>query len=193
MKLVAAVAWYDEPATFIARLLTSLRDVVDEVVELPGRWELMPGVGPAAWRSQVEKRDALMRRASERGDWILVIDGDEYVEAFDVESVRAALEQSPVDVASVTLRNLNRPWPLRELAPQWFDARRLFRSGTTVPGPEHYRYERDGRRLDNAPALDLCSLVTVAHDNRNRPARREQAAQDYRRARRAAGVEVACR
>lgn len=199
MRLVAAIAWYAEPAASIARLLASLAGVVDDVVQLGGRWDLMPGDGVPEWPSQVAKRDALMSLASERGDWILVIDGDEYLEGFGVKAARR-LETSRLDVATVTLRNLNRPWPLRELAPQTFAARRLFRAGTTVPGPAHNDYRLDGRRLagDPAsgalePALDLTAFLTIAHDNRARPAQREQAAQTYRRARRAAGVEAACR
>lgn len=198
MRLVAAVAHFAEPAGFLPRLRASLDPLADATVELDGRWALMPGDGDARWPSQVAKRDELMRLASESGDWILVIDGDEYVESCDGDAVRAALASTDRDVAEVTLRNLNRAFPYSALAPMRTTTRRLYRAGTTLAGPAHYDYHRDGRRLNGdrnagalTPALDLSALLTIAHDNRARPAAREAAAQEYRRARRRERVEIA--
>ncbi len=197
MNLVAAVAHYAEPDGFLERLRVSLAGVVDEVVELDGRWELMPGDRAVAWDSQVEKRDWLMQFAGRRGDWVLVIDGDEYLEPVEADAMRLALASTDLDVAHVTLRTLNRPWPWRELPPMQTVARRIYRAGTRVAGPAHNDYELSGRPLNGAmleqltPALDLSALLTINHDNRARPQARDQAAQKYRRARRQLRVEAA--
>lgn len=224
MRLVAALAWYSEPAEFLQRLLRSLEGRVDSLVAEDGRWDLMDGealmssaderlfiaeglraitgvLAPfamdAPWPSQVAKRDALMQQAAYDGDWILVIDGDETLEIVHPGALREALAATDLDVAEVTLRTLNRPWPFAHLAPMTTTTRRIYRAGTRVIGPAHNDYARDGVRLNGdpavgelAPALDLTGLVTIVHDNRARGVDRERAAQDYRRARRAHGVEV---
>lgn len=101
-------------------------------------------------------------------------------------------------VAKVALRVLNRPWPYRHLSPIETGARRVYRSGATVAGPAHNEYELDGVRLEGdrargplAPVVDLSAVLRIAHDNRNRPAPRDAAAQTYRRERRRSGIEVA--
>lgn len=89
-----------------------------------------------------------------------------------------------MNVGIVTLRVLNRPWPLRELAPMVTSAPRLFAAGTRVEGPAHNDYVPA-----DAPA-DLTVALVIAHDNRARPTGREAAAQEYRRERRRAGIEA---
>lgn len=224
MRLVAALAWFDEPPDSLARLAHSLHGVADALVAVDGRWDLMPsehdsssgaerfaletaryhGVdvkiftgGPEQWKSQVAKRDWMMACAAEYGDWVLVVDGDTFVERFDALAVREALAGTALGVAEVTVRNLNRPWPWQHLAPQVLHSRLIYRAGTRVYGPAHNDYVRHGVRVngdpaigDLAPALDLTEHVEVAHDNRNRGPARNQAAVDYRRARRLAGIEV---
>ncbi len=197
MRLVAAIAHYAEPDWFLERLDRSLDGVVDAVVALDGRWDLMPGDEPASWRSQVEKRDELMQLAADKGDWVLVIDGDEYLEPISGDALRLALAVTDLDVAHITLRTLNRPWPWRELPLMQTVARRIYRAGTRLAGPAHNDYEFAGRMLNGgtrdllAPSLDLSAVMTINHDNRARPQARDAAAQDYRRARRYTGVEAA--
>jgi hypothetical protein len=222
-RLVAALCWFDEPEDFLARLVRSLAPVCDAVVAFDGRWDLMPGdqdLSPPAqtaalertaaeirlpvlvaangpWGSQVEKRDALMAAASEEADWILVIDGDEYLDEAHPRGLRAALAAADENVAQVTLRTLNRPWPHSELGPMVATQRRLFRAGTRLHGPAHNCYGRAGTwlagdpaLLELTPALDVSRMLTIEHDNQSRPGRRRDAAVRYRHARRGAQVEA---
>jgi hypothetical protein len=222
-RLVAALAWYDEPEDFLVRLVRSLAPVCDALVAFDGRWALMPGdddfspqsqsetilraagdVGLPVWvsemfpwESQVEKRDALMDAAGTHGDWILVIDADEYLDEAHPTRLRGALADTAADVATVTLRMLNRPWPYSELGPAKLAQRRIFRVGTRVVGPAHNCYRRHGAALAGDPALlelaaalDATAMLTIEHDNQNRPEVRRDAAQHYRAARRAGKVEV---
>lgn len=213
------MAWWDEPVEFLTRLVGSLAGVADALVAFDGRWAEMPGerdlsgveqsdaihgvagkVGivsevwagaPLDWGSQVEKRDALMRRAGELGDWVLVVDGDEFVQARG--DLHGALAAAPADAMSglVTLIAMNRPRPWSHLAPMASTQARLFRSGVTVPGPAHNDYALDGVPVRDLPKVNLSNSVTVWHDNNARPDERREAAQAYRRARRELALEIA--
>lgn len=225
MTLAAVLVHFDEPPAFLHRLVASLAGKVDALVAVDGRWrhhgDGTYAVSPRStldalrdaceqhdvhgvlitretpWESQVDKRDWAMLIAQSYGDWLLVIDGDCTLERFDAAAVRAALQVTDLDVAEVTVRNLNRPWPFQHLAEQVMPARLIYRAGARVVGPAHNDLELGGVRLngdplhgDLAPALDLASLVEVAHDNRNRGDTRNGAAAAYRRARRANGIEA---
>jgi hypothetical protein len=222
-RLAAALCWFDEPEEFLTRLVRSLAPVCDALVAFDGRWDLMPGDGDVSpdgqletlervaaavqlpahvvsegpWGSQVEKRDALMAAAAEQGDWVLVIDGDEYLDAAHISRLRAALAKTTAAVAQVSLRILNRQWPYSELGPMLVTQRRLFRAGARVDGPAHNCYRRDDvwlagdpAVLELAPALDVTGMLTIEHENQARPAHRREAAGRYRRARRGAQLEA---
>jgi hypothetical protein len=223
VKLVAALAWFDEPVEFLDRCVRSLVGVVDVLVAVDGAWRGFAGgpVSPvaqsevivdaaaatdlqvelwapnSAWDSQVAKRASMMQLAAAAGEWLLVIDGDEFLESVDPVALRAQLAATELDVAEVTVRTLNRPWPLSHLAPMAVAHRRIYRAGTRVSGPAHNCYRLgeqwlngDPGKLELAPAVDLTDVVTVAHDNASRPRARRDAAVAYRRARRARRVEA---
>jgi hypothetical protein len=139
------------------------------------------------WGSQVEKRAALMAEAAKHGGWVLVIDGDEHVEALDV---RGALDAAEAFSGIVSVVAENRPWPYHQLAPMRSQQRRLFRAGVTVAGPAHNDYAFGGDPVEGLPTVDLSRVVTVRHDNQARPAERVAAAQTYRRHRRAKRTEA---
>lgn len=143
--------------------------------------------GAICWDSQVAKRDALMTEAGDCADWILVIDGDEFLQ------VRGDLHTKLTDVqaaaAAVTIISMNRPWPLRDLAPMSCRSPRLFHAGTRVSG-RHNGYLFDGVPAD-LNQIDLSNEVTIWHDNQARPPERRAAAQTYRRTRRIEGLELA--
>lgn len=226
MRIAAALAWFDEPPAFLDRLVRSLAGNVDYLVAVDGRWRhhadgthaasprsqlrqisdtahavglrLTLATTDTPWPSQVKKRDWTMRFAEQCGDWVLVVDGDTYLDIFDGDAVRDALSATDRDVATVSVRNLNRPWPYAHLAPTTQAARMIYRAGVRVPGPAHNDYTRAAARLNGdpspgalSPALDLTGQVTLAHDNRNRGDARNAAAARYRRERRAHRVEAA--
>lgn len=144
MKLVAALAWFDEPVEFLDRLARSLAGHVDELVALDGAWARYPDghassareqrdvlrvaceetdlplhleVPRGVWPSQVAKRQRLFDIAikARRADWVLVVDGDFVLANCDDEKLRASLRLTGLDVATVMLRPLNRAWPYSEL------------------------------------------------------------------------------
>jgi hypothetical protein len=190
VRLVAALAWYEEPPASLERLVVSLAGVVDALVACDGRWHLMPGESTfspieqavalsdaceqegieyfayglpvEAYATQVAKRDALMAAAAEHGDWILVIDGDELIEHADGMLLRALLAETALDVADVMLRTLNRPWPYQHLAPMAAAHRRIYRTGTRVAGPAHNDYTFGDRRLNGSRVDELAPALDLA-------------------------------
>jgi hypothetical protein len=216
VKICAAIAWSDEPVEFLTRCVSSLAGVCDELVAVDGAWKLFDA-GPMSspeqeeaiwraardfglpvrvllpsriWESQVEKRARLMELASEHADWILVIDADEYIAHADGDAVHQALDDTELDVAFVTHRNLHNGWTADNPDPPRAGMnRRLYRAGTTVV-VVHSGYVRDGEHLHVADAVDLRDALTIEHDNWNRGDERNQLAKDYRRARETERVEV---
>jgi hypothetical protein len=205
VRLCAALAWYDEPLPFLRRCVTSLRGVVDELVALDGAWQLFEGGAQSAsdqeetirraaaeagivahihaprevWASQVAKRARLMELAAERADWILVIDGDEYVTRADPIEIRRSLGETDYDCAFVGFCNLNRGESMPGTTPHSGLNRRLFRAGTTVR-TVHSGYVYDGRSVVIEDALDLRHALALEHDNVNRGTARNQRARTYR-------------
>lgn len=210
MRIVAALPWYDEPVAFLDRCVRSLAGVVDELVAVDGRWEHFADdepvlshwtqaraiasaadaigldhrvwMGPTVWKSQVAKRAALMELASEAGDWILVIDADEYIARSQPGFIRPALRETELDVARVMLTDVRRSMPLRM-------ARRIFRRGTTVERA-HNGYNLAGKwlhgdlaRVRLEEALDLSKWLELHDDGGSRDALRIEKKQDYRTAR----------
>ena len=220
VRICCALAWYMEPPAFLTRCVESLRGLADELVAYDGAWDLWPDarressieehwaiaeaatipctvLTPAAvWASQVAKRSALMRAATETGcDWILVIDGDEWIEQHHGAAVRAALESTPCDVATILHKRVtgydavNVPGAIR----------RLYRAntGVTVDTAHNGYRTTDGRWLhgDGAhvrlePPCDLSGLVVLHHEHNNRGVERDRARQVYRQARLAQRTEA---
>lgn len=208
MVICAALAWYDEPVEFLDRCVRSLAGVVDEIVALDGRWEEHPGethlssdaeydaIEQAAhaagincdtlspgrpYVSQVDKRIELMETASGDADWILVIDGDEYVSAANPMLLRATLTQTHLEVGYVGFKNLHRGEIMPGIPLNAGLNRRLFRAGTTLK-TVHSGYMRDGRNLlVSEDAVDLRHCLSLEHDNVNRGHIRNEAARTYRR------------
>lgn len=220
MKIIAALCWFDERPEILARCVSSLAGVVDSVVALDGPWEGFPaegllrspdeqsaaidaaadaaglplraGHGAEAWPSQVAKRSELMRVAALAGDWILVVDADEYVERCDPEALRRVLAETEHDVAEARMRNAGQG--VRNISA--FGKRRLFRSasGVTLERAHNGYRAADGRWLygdrrhvDLAPAADVSGYLELVNDVSARPRRRADAAAVYYQARALAG------
>ena len=218
MKIIAALPWYDEQPSWLDRCVRSLAGVADELVAVDGRWDLYDDTAPIlshfeqevaisraayavdiesevwkparTWTSQVAKRAELMRICSEKGDWIFVIDADEYVATLDVDKwIEFMTIDSKLDVALVGLHALYEQQPDRRI-------RRLFRSGTTVKTAHNgYWYEGQWLHGDTAkvklePAFDLSDVLVLHDDSGRREPERELKAMDYRRARARERVEV---
>jgi hypothetical protein len=222
MKIVACLAWYAEPPAFLHRCVTSLVGICDKIIAYDGAWDLFPhdhhlsppgqaraiieaaeaiGIGYASykphekWASQVAKRAALMEDAANYGDWLFVIDGDEYVADGDGHGLRKALAETPCDVAQVMCvrttgcEAVNIPGRIR----------RLYRASTGVTVEQAHNGYRtaDGRWLhgDGAharlePACDTSGFVTLHHERLNRGEERNRAAMGYRLNRNATQVEA---
>jgi len=216
VRIVAALAWYQEPVAFLDRCVRSLAGVVDAIVAVDGPWRLFEGGpwspleqaetiiraardvgidadvhGPGApFESQVAKRAFLMDRAGRHGDWVFVIDGDEYVAHADPEIVRSELETTDCLLAAVEVTNLHRGEMMPGVPPKGGLKRRIYRAGTTVV-TVHSGYTYDGHPLlAGEGAVDLREHLRLEHDNCNRGSARNQLAREYRVRRSAEGVEV---
>lgn len=212
MKLVVALSWYAEPPKFLHRCVSSVAPIADRIVCYDGAWDLFPGataessreeyaairdaaetVGLAyeiftpdtEWASQVEKRAALMADAAQHGDWLMVIDGDEYVADAKPYELRAHLDRTDLDVATVEcvrttgVEAVNIPGRIR----------RIYRAacGVTVDTAHNGYRTADGRWLhgDSAavrlePALDCSGFVRLHHERANRGDDRNRRALMYR-------------
>jgi hypothetical protein len=184
--VTAAICWYDEPPDLLRRCVRSCAVIADRVVAFDGRYARWPGdsaqsrpeqadairaaaaeVGLEAivevpidrpWAGQVEKRSALIARASEGSDWVQVVDAD-HVLVGDRKTVRQALSRATADVYEIPFRTPYNPdRPLGDAPHEWH--REM--AGQTVPEALLYRslpemrYERfhwwlsalkDGRRV----------------------------------------------
>lgn len=207
-RVVAALCWFAEPTEGLERMVRSLAGAADALVAFDGRWERFghgENVSPLEqaevihaaaneigipvadescradrpWPSQAAKRAAMMREAALHGDWILVVDADETVDAND--DFRARLADTGSDVAEVTI--LSVLGPVRAM-------RRLFRASAavTVPGPAHNGYQAgDGRWLkhpsgrETEHALDLTVAFAITNDPGLRSRSRNAAMHRYYR------------
>lgn len=147
------------------------------------------------FESQVQKRARAYRTASLIADWLLVIDGDEYVETCDPRELRATLEHTDHLVGHVGLRTLHGP-----SAPQGISTPpRLFRSrhGITVENSHNGVRTLDGRWLAGDPvAVAIEPGVRVGQhlqmfhtQGAERPRERELRDRRYRRRRYELGIE----
>ncbi|OPZ65624.1 MAG: hypothetical protein BWY85_00445 [Firmicutes bacterium ADurb.Bin506] len=132
MKIVAAVNYFDEPLEHTNRLLQSISGFVHEVVLVDGAYRLFPHTDPRtdpdriasivgtgnmlglvmnvvapdkAWENQTTKRSYLMNLAASHGDFVLVIDADEWIdrERTDIEKIRYKLAMHQPDAVAVCL------------------------------------------------------------------------------------------
>lgn len=212
MKICAALCFYLEPPSFLTRCVASLAGIADHLVALDGPWRLFPDAGMTStdaeyaaiqemaaagglgltieapdepYENQVAKRAALMALAAEHGDWVIVVDGDEYVSRGLPLGLRFALERTDCVAGEVLLRNWQGPQRLGGGL-----ARRVYRAGTTVE-TVHSGYTYEGRHLlPGEPTVDLRDIVTVEHDFRNRGEERNQQAAVYLERRAAEREEV---
>lgn len=215
MKLVAALAWYWESPEFLTRCVQSLAGAVDHLVALDGPWEGFPHELPCSnpaeyaaiietanevdlgltiskpgsarvWPSQVAKRDALMKIAGELGDWIFVIDGDEWVADPHTAETRLMLEETGLHVASVAFRNVTGG----NQAPSRI--RRVYRPPVTVER-NHHGYNREGTWLHGPPHVGLAPTVDLPlellHEQAHRGQARDAASVEYRNWRRRTQAE----
>jgi len=220
--VVGALAWYAETEQTLERCARSLGGVCDILVALGGRWQGFPAMPlddadaqaraikrgadqadisfcAVSWtrepfRSQVAKRAELMLAARTLGDWVLVIDADEYVATANTDELETTLAATHADVATVagirvpiTASSVRRPW------------RRIYRASTGVTvetAHNGYRAE-DGRWLygDPAhvqlePAVDVRDHLLIAHDIEARGGERKDARKLYLEARRVQVLEA---
>ncbi len=135
------------------------------------------------WGGEVEKRDWMFKFAglmTTASDWLLVIDADEVLTAIPPDT-RMLLEKSELDVAELRIWDRD--------GSETMD-RRLLRADPglsvegahyvwTAPGPSGKKVLRGNQSLHNlAPAEPLWDL-RMEHRNRQRPAYRQQAKQEY--------------
>jgi hypothetical protein len=181
---------------------------VDHVVALDGRYELFQadehlspasqqglvalacrsmGMGctlyipPAPWPGEVEKRNHLFNMGlveANPGDWFLVVDADTIITEVPI-NLKQLLDDSPVDAACVTVRDMSAAVAKRPDWPEYFDIRPLFRAQPIQTLINHHTYTTlDGRQLWGAfgeeeepeRALDLRKSFVIQH----RPAARGQ-------------------
>lgn len=223
VRICAVLCWYAEPPAFLTRCIESLRGLADEALCYDGAWDLWPDAKPESseaehdaicsaaltiglpttifapdttWASQVEKRAALMLEAGETGaDWLLVIDGDEWIESAQSAAARAALENTHCDVATIMHKRVtgydavNTPGAIR----------RLYRASTGVTvDTAHNGYRTidgrwlhgDGAHVTLEPPCDLSGMVVLHHEHNNRGVERDRARQVYRQARLAQRTEA---
>lgn len=219
MRIAAALCWYWEPVQFLERLVASLAGVVDELVALDGPWEhfahrelaspseqrdalagaaercglpLLAMGGDELWETQVAKRSHLYSLVAERADWLLVIDGDEYV--VEERGLRAALEATERDVGIVhNTRVRGRELKLLERTP-----RRVFRTTNGLQVREAHngvvtddgRWLAGPRRVQKEQAVDLTAHLRLRHEAMSRGTNRNQWARDYYAVRARRRIEV---
>lgn len=135
------------------------------------------------WGGEVEKRDWMFKAASlitTEADWLLVIDADEALTNVPPDT-RQLLEKSELDVAELRLWDRDGTVVMD---------RRLLRSlpglsveGAhyvwTAPGPDGTKVLRGNQTLHDLAEAELLWDVHMEHRNRQRPAERQQAKQDY--------------
>lgn len=245
MKIVGLLSWYDESPAWLAAAVSGFARVCDEIVAVDGAYGLYPGarershpdqaeavvltceamnVGCTLHRprapffdgNEVQKRNLTLGLAAPlEPDWVLVFDADMHVIRCDVEIVRAELERTDLDVATVTLldgKDLLGDEKTATLArdidfdTEWtMRARHVYRwTDDLAYGPAHYtvsgtyggekRWLRGpemtvGGREIVVEAVDLRSALVAVHRSQHRAKVRRDAALVYYRVRDAAGVE----
>lgn len=158
-----------------------------------------------AWeRNETEKRSflfALGHAVSVPGDWLLVMDADEFIVQVP-DDLRDRLAATDLDVAEVALMDMVAARIDRPDFPVMTTVRKLFRAQRITVGPAHWDYMTDdGRMLWGSeggdrgrnglmePALELLDLQVEHHPDR-RPKARLEAKLWYYARRDDAGIEM---
>lgn len=215
--LVACLAYYAERTAVLERCVSSLAGVADALVASEGRWDPFPPLADdqsvqqaavelaaqraglacyhcrGSWPDQVAKRSDLMRRAGQIGEWLLVIDADEWVVASDAAALRRELAATQLDVARVNLQR----YPI-DSSSMARAVRRVYRASTGVHvRVAHNGYvTEDGRFLHGDPAYvklepeeDYSMHLMLGHDIEARSGERAAARKEFLRVRRAGRLE----
>ena len=148
MRVTAALSWWNEDPAVLEACVRSAAGVADRIIAIDGAYARYPGatitssaeqaeairsaglpceiiVPDRLWRGQCEKRTALMQRAAEGSDWVLVLDADWVLHA-NGDGVRDELARSVSDVFEVPF--VNPPNPQSSLAPSRWHQDQLARS-----------------------------------------------------------------
>ena len=209
-EITAALCWYDEKPEHLERLVRSLEGVCSHLVTVDGRWLHFPGAvedspeaqraaiataadkigiglsyfnsGKVGWADQVTKRSFLMQQACKHGEWVLVIDGDEWVEQH--RGLHERLAGLTCDVARVMSHRYGEGIRTPETP-----IRRLYRASRNVHVERAHNGYRaaDGGWLHGDPGyvtLEQCAdevaeNIVVAHDIDGRLPERAKAKRDY--------------
>jgi hypothetical protein len=139
MVVAAMLAWYDEPPELLDAAVRSAATVADMLVAADGRYQRVPGPAlspddqadtirhaaqqaglrlwlvriPEPWPGQVAKRNAMLKLACAKADWVMPLDAD-WVLHGDRHLARAALADTADDTLEVafhTPRNPSRAAP----------------------------------------------------------------------------------
>lgn len=146
------------------------------------------------WPSQVDKRNALLQAAAESGDWLLVIDADEWIEGGEARGLRAELMRTGADVAFVDYQMYVDGRPRSR-----YPIRRLYRaaSGVHIETAHNGHRTSDGRWLHGDTsyvqlehAEELQPWLTLGEETNARSIERQMAKREYRKARGRERVEV---
>lgn len=157
--------------------------------------------------NETEKRSflfALGHAVSQPGDWLFVVDADEFIVNVPVD-LRDRLASTNLDVAEIALMDMVAARINRPDFPVMSPVRKLFRAQQIAVGPAHWDYVTPDNRLlwgsegtergrDGLmePALELLDFEIEHHPDR-RPADRLHGKRDYYARRDEAGIEsVAC-
>jgi hypothetical protein len=146
MRVVAALAWWNETPEDLAACIKAAANIADEIVAVDGAYRRYPNatvrsdpkqaaairkaakavgmecrviIPDQLWAGQIEKRTFLLREAAKDADWIMVLDADHIVHT-DRVAARDALERMPAKVNTVGVDFWTAPNPDSELSPSWW-------------------------------------------------------------------------
>lgn len=150
-KLSLSMIVRNEAAT-LGRCLASARDLVDEIIVVDtgssdGTQALAASFGARIGQFPWADDFAAARNESLRlctGDWILILDADEAVDAQDHASIRESLHQSEVPAFRVTLRNYLKSGSLTTVG------------SPAVPNRSAYTQGREFSHYSDFQGLRLC-------------------------------------
>ena len=147
LRITAALCWWNERPSDLARCVRGVANIADRIVALDGSYRRYPGATVKSdprqvrtirqtaddlglgclvvtpdrlWAGQVEKRSHLLALAGVGSDWIVTVDADHVIET-DRASVRRELAATTADVFAVPFHTpVNPDRPMTDSAPgQW--------------------------------------------------------------------------
>jgi hypothetical protein len=147
LSVTAALCWWNERPTDLARCVRGVANIADRIVALDGAYRRYPGATVTSppeqaktirreaeaaglgclvvepdrlWAGQIEKRSHLLALAGVGADWIVTVDADHIIET-ERDAVRRELAASTADVVEVPFHTpLNDRRSLASSAPgQW--------------------------------------------------------------------------